>query len=229
MKSIKFVFGDPGKTPEKGVVYTGDFPWGEWTARSPGVFCQSMEGGVRCVVAREGPPPIITRVVGLVRMLYCDLLPFYNGLVMHASSIALFDQKGVAFVAPSGGGKSTISQMLPGKLLSDDFTPIYLTDGGPVCLASPFVGWEKQRAQQESASLVAIYRLFKGKHWTIQDMNQLNAIRFLLENVISFARVPAVKQAILDRVIDFSGVVAVRRLGFSLSRPKENIIHELAR
>ena len=216
--TIKLRFGDPGDTVKTGANYTGDFPYGKWTLITRGCICHGTGWNGDCLVTPSSADMLKVHLVGLLKVLYSDILPFMHGLVLHASSLAMNDNAQV-FTAPSGGGKSTISRLLPGKLIADDFTPILFDTKGPMAVACPFVSWEKVRYQQDKARLMAINRVIQGKDWQIKSLDKGPAITRILENTISFASMSQVKQVILDRAIDLAGMIPVRDLQFSLKTP----------
>ena len=157
-------------------------------------------------------------LVGVLKVLYCDILPFMNGLVLHASCLDM-EGRAQVFMGPSGAGKSTISKILPGKLIADDFTPIYLGPGGPQALAGPFPAWEKRPHQALRAPLSSINRIIQSDTWKAETLDRGEAITQILESTITFSDKQQVKQAILDRVIELGGMVPVRRLRFNLKPP----------
>ena len=215
---IKLDIGKISETSLDGALYTGDFPWGEWELRRSDAYCYGNAWHAQCTVKPDSKILFEAHLIGLLKVLYCDILPFMKGLVLHASCLAMGGHAHV-FTGPSGAGKSTISQILPGKLIADDFTPIYLGPDGPKALAGPFPAWEKRRHEQLGAPLASINRVVQADTWQAEALTQQDAITRILENTITFSDLPQVKQAILDRAIDLSGQVPVRKLRFSLKPP----------
>ena len=183
-------------------------------------LCMGHAWNAHCIIGRGDTRMLKVHLVGLLKVLYCDILPFMNGLVMHASCLAMEGHAHV-FTGPSGAGKSTISQVLPGKLIADDFTPIYLGPDGPQALAGPFPAWEKRPHQVLRAPLRSINRIIQSNTWKAKTLTPGDAVSSILENTITFSGSPRVKQAILDRAIELGGMVPVRRLQFSLNQPSK--------
>jgi len=226
---INLTLGDPGRTIKTGARYarySGRFPEGAWTLIAMGCRCKGNKWTADCIVRPGSMKTLKVRLVGLLKVLYSDILPFMNGLVLHASSLAISGRAQV-FTAPSGVGKSTISTILPGKLITDDFTPIFFSRKGPITLASPFVTWGNRRYQQSQAPLAAINGISRSGRWHTNVMGVKDAISCILQNTISFAQTPSVNQALLDQAIDLAGMVTVKGLGFSLEIPSTEVINSL--
>ena len=90
-------------------------------------------------------PRIMSLLNDFIMISFIYSAAFHGGALIHASCIAI-DDKGVAFVGPSGIGKSTHSQLwlkhIPGaRLLNDDQPILRLMPGGEVMLfGSPWSG-----------------------------------------------------------------------------------------
>jgi len=218
--------GDPGNTPAQGVIYDGEFFGDDWGILTPGCRCRGSGRKVDCVIKTSSLERNKLYLVGVLKVLYSDILPFMNGMALHASSLVINGRAHI-FTGSSGAGKSTISTILPGKLVADDFTPIFLSAEGPIALMSPFVTWEKRRYQQDQAFISTINNVLQSDIWAVKEFDTGVAVSRILENTISFSDAPHVKQALLDRAIDFSELVSVRELKFSLTPPSMERINGL--
>lgn len=205
-------------------IYTGDFLEGNWGLITMGCMCHGVRWRANCTIEPESQRLLKWQVMGLLKVLYSDILPFANGLVMHASSLAMGEYAQI-FTGPNEAGKSTINHLLSGRLMTDDFTPILFAEGGPFVVASPFIGWEKFKFQQYQAPLSAVNRIFQSDRWDTKTIGISDAIARILENTISFADNQQVKQAILDRATELARLIPVRELSFSLDPPTKEQLH----
>jgi hypothetical protein len=134
---------------------------------------------------------------------------FKNGLVLHASCI-LYDNKGIAFTAPSGAGKSTHARLWeehkPGTVILNDDTPaIRLIDGKPVVYGTPWSGSEF-KFKNASAPLSAIVILEQAKEESsITKVAPSEAVKILMPRFI----LPYYDQQLMDMAIKtIEGIVA---------------------
>ena len=117
---------------------------------------------------------------------------FHGGALIHASCIAV-DDKGVAFVGPSGIGKSTHSQLwlthIPGaRLLNDDQPILRLMPGGEVMLfGSPWSG-KTSCYINEGVRLETIFRMEQAEENRAVRMDGIEAFRMLLSSTSLIGR-----------------------------------------
>ena len=117
---------------------------------------------------------------------------FHGGALIHASCIAV-DDKGVAFVGPSGIGKSTHSQLWlkhrPGaRLLPDDQPILRLMPGGEVMLfGSPWSG-KTSCYINEGVRLETIFRMEQAEENRAVRMDGIEAFRMLLSSTSLIGR-----------------------------------------
>lgn len=117
---------------------------------------------------------------------------FHGGALIHASCIAV-DDKGVAFVGPSGIGKSTHSQLwlkhIPGaRLLNDDQPILRLMPGGEVMLfGSPWSG-KTSCYINEGVRLETIFRMEQADENRAVRMDGIEAFRMLLSSTSLIGR-----------------------------------------
>ena len=110
---------------------------------------------------------------------------FHGGALIHASCIAI-DDKGVAFVGPSGIGKSTHSQLwlkhIPGARL------LRLMPGGEVMLfGSPWSG-KTSCYSNEGVRLETIFRMEQAEENRAVRMDGIEAFRMLLSSTSLIGR-----------------------------------------
>lgn len=134
---------------------------------------------------------------------------FKNGLVLHASCI-LYDEKGIAFTAPSGTGKSTHARLWeehkPGAVILNDDTPaIRLIDGKPVVYGTPWSG-SQFKFKNASAPLSAIVILEQAREKSsITQVAPLEAIKGLMPRCL----LPYYDRQLMDLAIKtLDGIIA---------------------
>mgnify|MGYP000007199137 FL=1 len=117
---------------------------------------------------------------------------FHGGALIHASCVAI-DDKGVAFVGPSGIGKSTHSQLwlkhiAGARLLNDDQPILRLMPGGEVMLfGSPWSG-KTSCYINEGVRLETIFRMEQAEENRAVRMDGIEAFRMLLSSTSLIGR-----------------------------------------
>lgn len=117
---------------------------------------------------------------------------FHGGALIHASCVAI-DDKGVAFVGPSGIGKSTHSQLwlkhiAGARLLNDDQPILRLMPGGEVMLfGSPWSG-KTSCYINEGVRLETIFRMEQADENRAVRMDGIEAFRMLLSSTSLIGR-----------------------------------------
>lgn len=148
--------------------------------------------------------------------LFADMLPFYNGMMLHASGISDGGQ-GIIFAGPSGAGKSTLAELWQEcdgvKLLHDD--RIILRKKGEQWWAHPVAGIGEFRAAcAEGVLLEAIFLVSHSQQNLAERMGVAKAAGALLPH-ISLPLYDAVAVRLgLDLLDDLLQKVPVYQLGF---------------
>ncbi|MGI6669081.1 MAG: hypothetical protein ACOX4M_06685 [Acetivibrionales bacterium] len=136
-------------------------------------------------------------------------LLFKSGLVLHASCI-LYDNKGIAFTAPSGTGKSTHASLWeehkPGTVVLNDDTPaIRLTGGKPIVYGTPWSG-SRIKFKNASAPLSAIVILEQAREEnSITKVAPVEAVKILMPRFI----LPYYERQLMDMAVKtLEGIIA---------------------
>ncbi len=121
-----------------------------------------------------------------LREIYTFILPFYNGVAIHASSV-MFKDKGILFIGASGDGKSTVVKVLPPAytilhddlaLLRQDDEPNYYIYSAP--LRPPFYQGLNYNAKVRAEN---IFSLRKNRfNNTINPAPMQTVLRKLIQN-----------------------------------------------
>ena len=201
------------------VHYDGDFPQGKWLLRYLGAFCEGDSSGARCVVAPYiNPESRWLYALAITKLIYSDLAPFFDSLVLHASSV-LADSGAQLFLGPSGAGKSTIARLIGSPLITDDFTPVSLQTGVAFVYSSPFSRTEKVQVPPMNARIKALNFLVQDKKWSRSPLGLVEGIQQALKNTNQFCRLKSCREASLDTAIRLCHWVDLYELKFSLSPP----------
>ncbi|OIO32903.1 MAG: hypothetical protein AUJ70_04570 [Candidatus Omnitrophica bacterium CG1_02_40_15] len=90
-----------------------------------------------CIFLNSGGKKMVNFIHFSLREIYKFILPFYNGIAIHASSV-MFKDKGILFIGSSGDGKSTVVKVLPPAytILHDDLALLRQDGGANYCLYS---------------------------------------------------------------------------------------------
>lgn len=111
-------------------------------------------------------------------------IAFAGGVLVHASCVAIGD-RGVAFVGPSGIGKSTHSRLwlrhIPGTRLLNDDQPVLrlMPDGAVKLYGSPWSG-KTSCYVNEGVRLEALFRMEQSAENRIDRMSGVDTFRTLL-------------------------------------------------
>ena len=120
--------------------------------------------------------------VVLLEIVFRNRLLFHDGIVIHASSIE-FEGEAVAFVAPSGTGKSTHARIWQDKydikVINDDHPAIRIMNGESIIFGTPWAG-ERQMFINMSSSLKGIVILEQGSGNKIWRLNHNDIVRELV-------------------------------------------------
>jgi len=120
------------------------------------------------------------------------------------------------FSGVSGAGKTTLSRLAPGDvtLLTDEVS--YIRPDGERYLAygTPFAGELAKVGENTSAPIAALYLLAQGPENRIDPLTPGEATRGLLQNILFFAKDPALVKSVFDAAFRFVAATPVRRLTF---------------
>ena len=140
-----------------------------------------------------------------------------GGIPLHSSAIA-FGDRGIAFSGPSGGGKSTIANLLisSGQLLNDDFNVILPHKKKAYAIYStPFTKKEAlQNCIKRGVMLATIFFIEKSLTNAIENLSFKYKYIYLLGQTFIFPLSDFFGQKILDNAERLCGSVECKRLHF---------------
>lgn len=126
------------------------------------------------------------KLMHLIRTALECVLPYHGGVSLHAACV-VFDEKAVAFTAPSGTGKSTRANQwvsrLGAKMISGDRPVIRLTDDGAVACGIPWDGKEQIFTQTE-ADLLAILEVRRAPFQRLRKLSKKQARNLLVRQCL---------------------------------------------
>ncbi len=125
-------------------------------------------------VTRKGQEHITSCKMGAP--LFYPFLPEFSALLLHSAGL-IINSKGILFLAPDEGGKTTIIKKAKDKqILSDDQNIVREENGGLVVYSTP---WGTMSGGQNSAPLTALFVLKKGNHFSLSPIKPSNMLEFL--------------------------------------------------
>jgi hypothetical protein len=151
----------------------------------------------------------------VLRIVHTLLLAREGGFLLHASS-AIRNGRAFLFSGVSGAGKTTIARLGPpdAVLLTDEISYVTKRDGRYFAVGTPFYGELARAGENLDAPIEALYLLAKGPENRIEPIEDADAVRGLLGNLLFFARDPEFVKMVFDTACDFVSHVPVRRLTF---------------
>lgn len=138
-----------------------------------------------------------------------------QGILLHACAV-LDKNKGYLFVAPSGGGKSTIARLAfsSGKqVLNDDRMIIRKDKYGIKIYATPWHG-EIDKTLNYSCFIRSIFFLTKARQNRIRPLSRVEAVLKLYENSIYLPLNSGIIKKVFYRCCDLAKSLNVFELGF---------------
>jgi hypothetical protein len=151
----------------------------------------------------------------VLRVVHSLILAGQQGFLVHAAS-AIRGGRAFLFAGVSGAGKTTISRLAPADavLLSDEISYVRCLRNGYHACGTPFSGELAKVGENVSAPIAALFFLAKGLQNCIESMNQADAVRSLLRNILFFAEDEELVKLVFQSAWDFVNAVPVRRLTF---------------
>jgi hypothetical protein len=151
----------------------------------------------------------------VLRILHTLILARDGGFLIHAASV-IREGRAFLFAGVSGAGKTTISRLAPEgvTLLSDEISYIRRESGEYRACGTPFAGELGQPGENVSAPIAGLFLLQKGQANFIEPMDQAEAVRSLLRNILFFAGDEELVKLVFQSACDFANTVPVRRLTF---------------
>jgi hypothetical protein len=162
---------------------------------------------------RQTPNPY--SIDAVLRIVHTLLLAKEGGFLLHASS-GIRNGRAFLFSGVSGAGKTTIARLAPSDvtLLTDEISYITRHAESFSAFGTPFAGELQKAGANVNAPVAALYLLAKGNENKIEPLNQMEATRALMRNILFFADDPAMVNLVFEAACDFVNCVPVQRLTF---------------
>ena len=151
----------------------------------------------------------------VLRIVHTLLLARQGGFLVHASS-AVRNGKAFLFGGVSGAGKTTMARLAPAdvQLLTDEISYVTFLQDRYIAMGTPFFGELSRVGENVRAPITCLYLLAKGAKNAIEDISGADAVRGLMENILFFAKEPALVTKVFEAACSFVNRVPVRRLTF---------------
>jgi len=194
----------------------------DWQFRRGDFFAQWNPESGRGTVRQNANPYSIDSVLRIVHSL---LLAREGGFLLHAAS-AVREGEAHIFTGRSGAGKTTLSRMAPTevKLLTDEVSYVRKSMNGYVGYGTPFAGELAKAGENISAPLAAVYLLVQGPENRLEPMDEAEAIRTLMRNILFFAQDEAAVQSVFKSACEFAAKVPMYRMIFTRSSQAWDVI-----
>lgn len=185
---------------------------GQWSFRRGDFRAEWNPSSARGRIRQTANPYSLDSVLRIVHTL---LLARQGGFLVHASS-AVRNGRAFLFAGVSGAGKTTIAKLAPPNalLLTDEISYVSRQENGYEAFGTPFVGELGRSGMNLRAPIAALYLLAKGAKNAIEDVNETEAVRGVLENVLFFSKDSSLVERVFQSACDFVSAVPVRRLKF---------------
>jgi hypothetical protein len=151
----------------------------------------------------------------VLRIIHSLMLAECGGFLVHAAS-AVRHGSAFLFAGVSGAGKTTISRLAPPDtlFLTDEISYVIRKNEQYFACGTPFAGELGKSGQNVSAPIKTIFLLHKGQENRIEDIDQNEAVRSILRNILFFAQDRQLVGRVFNAACEFVNQVPVRRLTF---------------
>jgi len=194
----------------------------DWQFRRGDFFAQWNPESGRGSVRQSANPYSIDSVLRIVHTL---LLAREGGFLLHAAS-AVRDGEAHIFTGRSGAGKTTLSRMAPPdvNLLTDEISYVRRSGNGYVAHGTPFAGELGKAGENISAPISAVYLLVQGPENRVEPMDEAEAVRTLMRNILFFAQDEGTVQSVFKSACEFAARVPLYRMIFTRSNEAWGVI-----
>lgn len=212
----------PGRLArERPEVREGDPAAGPWRRGKVPLWLAEGDGLRSVDLHLLAPASPALAAYGLRQFLRChvtEALLALGGLPLHAAAVARAG-RAVVFLAPSGGGKTTLARSHGGEgLLSDDLALVVPGPGGPWVVPSPFPGREGTPAPGAAAPLALLVDLVKGRPAGPDRLPRTEAVERLVLGAKVAHHAREVRERVLDAALGLARSPGVLRLGLPVDR-----------
>ena len=151
----------------------------------------------------------------VLRIVHTLVLAGQGGFLVHAAS-AVCNGKAFLFAGVSGAGKTTISRLAPpdAAVLTDEISYVRREGEAYRAYGTPFAGELARVGENVSAPLATFFLLAQGPENKIEPVDQAEAGRALLTNILFFADDAQTVIPVFESACDFVARVPVKRLTF---------------
>jgi hypothetical protein len=151
----------------------------------------------------------------VLRIIHSLMLAERGGFLMHAAS-AIRDGKASLFAGVSGAGKTTIARLAPPDtlLLTDEISYVIRKNGKYFACGTPFAGELGKVGVNISAPVEAVFLLNKGSQNRFDNIEQTEAVRSILRNILFFAQDHQLVSRVFESACQLVSQVPVHRLTF---------------
>ncbi|OGJ89683.1 MAG: hypothetical protein A2487_01200 [Candidatus Raymondbacteria bacterium RifOxyC12_full_50_8] len=162
-----------------------------------------------------------------LRLLYSQVLPIFNGLLVHGAAIA--DDKGAyLFYGPSEAGKTTVSKMaerVDKTVLTDELAAIRKIKGQYYLFGTPFWGHCNGPRRNMGKKLISVLRLVKSNRFGVVEAKPIALASSLLQSIMNFENNSGTNQRLLNAASDLVAMVPTKEIEF---RKTDNIWRKIA-
>jgi hypothetical protein len=194
----------------------------DWQFRRGDFFAQWNPESGRGTL-RQNPNPY--SIDSVLRIVHSLLLAREGGFLLHAAS-AVREGEAHIFTGRSGAGKTTLSRMAPTdvRLLTDEISYVRKSKHGYTAYGTPFAGELAKAGENISAPLSAVYLLVQGPENRLEPLDEAEAVRTLMRNILFFAQDEATVESIFKSACTFAAQIPMYRMIFTRSTEAWDVI-----
>jgi hypothetical protein len=109
-------------------------------------------------------------------------------------------------------------------LLTDEVSYVRKSGGGYTAYGTPFAGELGKAGENISAPIAAVYLLVQGPENRLEPMDEAEAVRILMRNILFFAQDEATVESVFKSACAFAAAVPVYRMIFTRSNEAWGVI-----